>query len=275
MVFAFDLDGVIYAGDRLLPFAAESVAMVRSLGHEAYFISNNSRQTSVEIAGRLQTMGVDAAPDQVVCATEVAGRVVGGLDGSHETALVIGSSTLGNVIGGTGLRVLSSGDNEPADVVVIGMDFGINYQKLAAAHRALGRKDAKFIAVNNDVTYASDGGSVPGCGAVVSAIAASSGRKPDVVVGKPEPHMFQRVLELARADAAELIVIGDSLYADVGGAHAIGAKAALALTGVDGRHDVDRASPEHKPDWIIETLAEMPFDAMAEPRDAATQGTES
>ncbi len=266
MIFAFDLDGVIYAGEVLLAGAVEAVTRARSLGYSTYFITNNSRQTSVEVSVKLQSMGLDAAPREVVSAVETAGVLVSRIDGSPKSAMVIGSESLRKVIEKAGIRAYSYEEPGPFDVLVVGLDFEFNYEKLLAAFRALDRPDVSFVAVNNDVTFAAEGGSVPGLGAIVSAVASAARRGPDVVAGKPEPHMFNRMLELERAEAADLVVFGDSLYSDVGGAKSIGAKTALVLTGVDGRDEVAAAPPERSPDWIIESLKDIPFDEIAESR---------
>ena len=263
MIFAFDLDGVIYAGDELLGGAVEAVATARALGHATYFITNNSRQASVELSVKLQSMGLDVAPNEVISAVETAGRLVSQIDGPPESAIVIGSPTLREVIGKSGVRAYSYDETGPVDVLVLGLDHAINYQKLLAAHRVLERPNVWFVAVNNDVTFASEGGTVPGLGAIVSAVSAAAGRAPDFVAGKPEPHMFNRILELEGAEAAELIVFGDSLYSDIGGAKAIGARTALVLTGIDGRDDVATAPLERQPDWIIESLNAIPFAEIA------------
>ncbi len=263
MIFAFDLDGVIYAGDELLGGAAEAVATARALGHATYFITNNSRQTPVELSFKLQSMGLDVAPREVISAVETAGRLVSGIDGPPRSAMVIGSQALREVIGNAGVRAYSFEETAPVDVLVLGLDHAINYHKLLAAHRVLERPNVHFVAVNNDVTFASDGGTVPGLGAIVSAVSAAAGRGPDFVAGKPEPHMFNRILDLEDAEAGDLIVFGDSLYSDVGGAKAVGARTALVLTGVDGREDAAGAPPERKPDWIIESLKAIPFDEIA------------
>ncbi|MDP6508338.1 MAG: HAD hydrolase-like protein, partial [Chloroflexota bacterium] len=69
--------------------------------------------------------------------------------------------------------------------------------------------------------------------------------------------------DVSFATAAELLVIGDNLYSDVGGAKAAGARSALVLTGVDSRADADALPAAERPDYIIERLTEIPFDAPA------------
>lgn len=261
MIFAFDLDGVIYAGDELIPAAAAAVALARSFGHRTYFISNNSRQNSVEVAARLQLLGLDAAPREVVCATEITGLVVSRLEPPPRSVLVIGSDSLAVEVGRCGAQVYRYFSDSEVDAVVMGLDFGMTYDMILAAHRAIVRHGARFIAANDDVTFASAGGSVPGCGAFVRAIQLTTGATP-IIVGKPAPQMFRRILDLESAGPGELVVFGDSLYADIGGAKAIGAKAVLVLTGVDSRDGAARAPSDQRPDWIIDSLHDLPLEQL-------------
>ena len=259
LAFAFDLDGVIYAGEQLLSGAAEAVAEARNRGHSAYFLTNNSRQNSFELAAKLQRMGVGASPRDVISATEVAGLVVSRLRPRPRSVMVIGSDSLAIEIGRAGVEVLRGDDGAAAGAVVFGLDQEVSYEKLLAAHRAIAHFGAAFFAVNLDRTYASQGGTVPGCGAFAASVASSTGKRARLI-GKPAPHMFRRILELEEASPDKLVVFGDSLDADVAGAKSAGARSVLVLTGVDSRAAAERASPRRRPDWIIEDLRSVPFD---------------
>ena len=66
--FAFDMDGVLYRGPELIPGASEAVAAVQNLGLPTLFITNNSRQTPLELAAKLQHLGINAGPESIVSA---------------------------------------------------------------------------------------------------------------------------------------------------------------------------------------------------------------
>ncbi|MDP6348459.1 MAG: HAD-IIA family hydrolase [Chloroflexota bacterium] len=262
MIVAFDLDGVIYAGARLIPGAAEGVARALALGHATYFITNNVQLNTVELVVRLQTLRLDADAAEVVCATEVTADVVDRLRPRPERVLVLGTDSIAEPVARTGIAVVRKLGKEPVDAVVLGIDTNFAYRHLTQAHRAIERDGAMLVAPNNDVSFATAGGTTPGVGAFVAALRASCGAEP-VVVGKPAPHLFRNILEREGATAAELLVIGDNLYSDVGGAKAAGARSALVLTGVDSRADADALPAAERPDYIIERLTEIPFDAPA------------
>lgn len=262
MILAFDLDGVIYAGSQIIPGAAEGVTRARQLGHRIYFITNNVQLNSVQLAGRLQTYGVDADPAEIVCATEVTADVVDRLQPRPTRVLVLGTDSIADPVARTGIEVVRGLTAEPVDAVVLGIDTNIAFQDLAAAHRVIERDGAVLVAPNNDVSFATAGGTTPGVGAFVAALHASCGAKP-IVVGKPAPHLFQHILEIEGATADNLLVIGDSLYSDIGGAISVGARSALVLTGIDTRAAAAALPADRRPDHIIDRLTDIPFHALA------------
>ena len=262
MILAFDLDGVIYAGGDLIPGAAEAVSLARQFGHRVYFVSNNVRLSAVELAGRLQGLGVVADPAEVVCATEITADVVDALQPRPNRVLVLGTDAIAGPIIRTGIAVVRELKSDPVDAVVLGLDYNFSYSHLAAAHRAIERDGALLVAPNNDAAFATRGGSTPGVGAFVAALRASCGAEP-IIVGKPAPHLFKHILEIEGSTADNLLVIGDSLYSDIGGARAIGAKSVLVLTGVGTRAEAAALPDDRQPDYIVDRLSEIPFDALA------------
>ena len=75
------------------------------------------------------------------------------------------------------------------------------------------------------------GGAVPGAGAIAAALRVCADVEP-VCVGKPEPRFFRAAMELLGVPADRVLVVGDSLTADIAGGQAAGARTALMLTGV-------------------------------------------
>ena len=163
--------------------------------------------------------------------------------------LVVGETGLTTAAQGEGLEVCEDG----ADWVVAGLDRGFDYQKLARATRAI-RGGARFVASNADALLPIEGGDVlPGAGSIVAAIRAATGVEP-VVVGKPEPAMFQAgVQKLGGLQAAEVAMVGDRLDTDIAGGRAAGLRTILVLTGVTTRALLNAASVQ--PDAVAEDLA--------------------
>src|SRR5690606_2792571 len=91
---------------------------------------------------------------------------------------------------------------------------------------------AAFYGTNGDVSLPTARGFAPGAGSILAALAAATGRAP-IVMGKPEPHMYQSAIERLGTAPERTVMIGDRLDTDILGAQRFGMQAVLLLTGVE------------------------------------------
>ena len=141
------------------------------------------------------------------------------------------------------------------DAVVVGLDPNVTYRTLGIAAAAI-RAGARFVATNADLRYPTPGGLMPGAGAIVAALQATTGQPP-LVIGKPEPAMFRAILEADRISPADALVIGDNADADVPAARRAGIPVVLVLTGVTDATAAATLDGERKPDWVAADPAEV------------------
>ena len=217
--FVFDLDGCVWNGNTLNRGAGETLARLVQAGRGIAFLTNNSRARAEDILGRLHALGVVVAR-HALTPLDIIGEVITQRFG-RSRVLVIGAPEMSVVIAGAGHRLVDVKDYTDADVVALGNDFELSYERLTAASRVAARTGA-LVTPNVDPRLPIEGGDfLPGCGALVAAVAAASGVTP-VVVGKPAPPLFLIALErlgLAPADAA---MVGDSLPSDMAGGRGVG-----------------------------------------------------
>lgn len=69
---------------------------------------------------------------------------------------------------------------------------------------------------------------------------------------KPAPQIFAAALEALRAEPATTVMIGDTVAADVDGAHAAGMRAILLR-----EHRID-PDPDHRADAVLDRLTDLP-----------------
>ncbi len=219
MGFALDLDGVVWLADRLLPGAAEAVARVRDAGHEVVFCTNNSMERVRSLVERLGRHGIPARGDVLTSASAAGGLLDGG-----ERVLVCGGEGIVEAVESRGAVVVQGG---PADVVMVGLDRAFTYDRLRVAADAVSA-GARLLATNDDATYPTPSGAVPGGGAILAAIERASGARAEIA-GKPHPPM----VALVRARlGGEGVMVGDRPETDGAFARALGYRFALVLTGV-------------------------------------------
>jgi 4-nitrophenyl phosphatase len=175
------------------------------------------------------------------------------------TVFVVGEFGLAEEMEAVGLRVLPLDGGERADYVVVGLDREFSYAKLSCAYKHVAA-GAEFVATNRDPTFPMEEGvEVPGGGAMVAAIAAAAGREP-VLIGKPRTYALERLLALAGAapDGTDAVMVGDRTDTDVLVGRRLGLPTVLTLTGVTTRAAALAAPEEQRPDFIVETLEELP-----------------
>jgi HAD superfamily hydrolase (TIGR01450 family) len=251
--FVFDLDGCVWNGNVLNPGARETLAALAKAGRRLAFLSNNSRATGADLRKRLHALGVTVA-EHVLTPLEIIGQVIAERWGPSR-ALVMGAEEMEQVIAAAGHEIARFDDWKRATVVAVGNDFDLTYQRLAAACRAAATTGA-LITPNVDPRLPIEGGDfLPGCGAIVQAVATAAGVEP-VVVGKPEPPLFRIALERLGLDPASAAMVGDSLASDIRGGRRVGMPTILyAPSGAPEHHVPGDAGVEA--DAVVRSFAEL------------------
>ena len=217
--FVFDLDGCVWNGNTLSPGAADTLSRLVRDGRRVAFLTNNSRATAEDILTRLHALGVVVA-EHAITPLDIIGSVITQRFGPSRV-LVIGAPEMAAVIARAGHEMVDVKEYRRATVVAVGNDFDLTYERLTAACRAAAA-GAALVTPNVDPRLPIEGGEfLPGCGALVAAVAAASGVKP-MVVGKPEPPLFRIALERLGLPPEVTAMVGDSVPSDIRGARAVG-----------------------------------------------------
>lgn len=248
-----DLDGVVWLTHRPIPGSVEAIARLREAGHRVVFVTNNSFATVAEQERALELIGVPAHGD-VVTSSMAAGTLlvpgqrvlVCGGPGIVEAVETAGAEVVGHAefdAGNTGSRVAR------VDAVIVGFHRDFDYESMRRAARAV-RDGARFIGTNEDATYPTSEGEIPGGGSILAAVRTAVGGDP-VVAGKPHPTMaayVRRMLVSSRSESSELavelddrsdddrlanaVMVGDRPATDGRFAREVGCRFALVRSGV-------------------------------------------
>ncbi len=248
----FDLDGCLVKGQNAIPGAAKAVARLRESSLAVRFFTNDSSKTPAETARHLARAGISADPGEVLTSAIVAARYAS-REHPGGRVLAVGGPALRAALEEVGLRLV---DDESAEVLVVGRDLELNYRKLEVACRAVWG-GAAFLATNRDRRVPVADGFVPGTGAIVSAIAWATSRRPKVM-GKPSALAGRLAIESVGRDPGEVVVVGDGLGQDIRMGKAVGARTVLVLSGTSSREDADRAPAGYRPDAVLEDVGAVP-----------------
>ncbi|HMA37757.1 MAG TPA: HAD-IIA family hydrolase [Chloroflexia bacterium] len=260
-----DMDGVIYRGDQALPGAAGFLPALQRAGVSVILVTNNSTRTATGVAAKLAQMGIQAPVESILTSAQATARWLHTQAPAGAGVYIVGSADLANVVlEQPGFQI----DAERPDFVVVGLDTEVTYAKLRTASLGLLR-GARFVATNVDSSLPVEGGELwPGAGAIVAAIATTVGRPPDVILGKPEPWLFQQALEILKLPPAAVLAVGDRAETDIVAGKRAGVPTALVLTGVTRPDEVAGLAPEMRPDYVFKNLEELRAFACAVPTPA-------
>jgi 4-nitrophenyl phosphatase len=247
-----DLDGVVYMGRDPIPGAGAFLAEARRRGLRFLLVTNNSTTTPELVAERLRGMRIDAEPDEILTSAQAAVAYVKLHARPGSRVRIVGEAGLRQAAEEEGFVVLEDGE-APAEWVIAGLDRAFTYARLASATRDI-MHGAHFVATNADALLPVEGGRVvPGAGTMVAAIQTATGVVP-VVLGKPEPGLFEHGLRrLGALSPGEAAMIGDRLDTDVAGGRRAGLHTILVLTGVTTAAEAGAAQPS--PDAVVADLA--------------------
>jgi len=220
MAWVVDLDGVVWLGDRAVPGSAQAVEALRRSGQRVVFLTNNSGLPVGDVVAKLGAVGIEAGAEDVITSAQAAAQLVS----PGERVLACAGDGVREAVAKRGARLVEAG---PADAVVVGWHPSFDYRELTAAARAVA-DGARLIATNEDPTYPTPDGPIPGAGAILAAVATAAQAKP-VVAGKPH----QPVVDLVRSRLGGVeMVVGDRPSTDGLLARRLGASFGLVLTGV-------------------------------------------
>ena len=240
----FDLDGVVYLGDEVVPAAPGALDQVRGLGVKVAFVTNNSYRPPDLVTEKLNRLGVKAADGEVLTSAQAAVRLLGGRDGLDGVrVLVVGGPGLRQALEAAGARLVDGPAWRDAEVVAVGFDPDLTYGRVRDATLAI-RAGARFVGSNPDTTLPTPEGFWPGAGATLALLRASTGVRPEVA-GKPERALLDTAA--AAIGPGPYLMVGDRADTDLDGAHRLGWSTALVLSGVTRLADLPdlAAAPDH------------------------------
>jgi len=244
-----DMDGVLWRGDTPAPGLHEFFAFLRERGIGFILATNNSSRLPEQYAEKLARFGVEVSPDHILTSSQVAAAYLATVALPGTRVYAIGEEGVQRALTERGFMLT----DEEAAYVVVGWDRQLTWSKLATAALLI-YEGAAFVGTNPDPNYPIERGPVPGNGAQLAALQTATGVTP-LVVGKPEPLMYEEAMRRMGARRETTAVIGDRLDTDIAGGVRLGLTTVLVLSGIATQADLD-ASPV-KPDLVCADIQEF------------------
>ncbi len=244
--FLLDMDGTFYLGDRLLEGALRFIEVLRSQGKDFLFLTNNSSKHRWQYAEKITRLGLPISEEKVLTSGEAT---VMYLKDHHPGAgvYVVGTPALEEEFHAAGFELSA----ERPEIAVLGFDTTLTYAKLWRLCD-LARAGIPYIATHPDFNCPVETGVMPDTGAVIAFVKASTGREPDLVVGKPNRLIVEAAARKLMLPVEALGMVGDRLYTDIALGQASRIVTVLVLSGETKLEDL-RDSP-FQPDYVFEGL---------------------
>lgn len=247
--FLLDMDGTFFLGDALLPGALELLELLNQKRFSFSFLTNNTSRGKQAYIHMLRGFGVRAEDARIYTAGDATISFLK-KHYANKKVFLLGTASLKESFRMGGIDL----SDENPEVVVIGYDTSLTYARLSALCRYV-RLGLPYVATHPDVNCPTPEGPVPDIGAMMSLVEASTGRKADVVIGKPNPGIVNALAQEWGFDPEELVMVGDRLYTDIALGKTAGVKTVLVLTGETKREDLENSI--FQPDLICEGLPDL------------------
>ncbi len=248
--FLLDMDGTFYLGERLIDGSLDFLEALRRTGRDAWFLTNNSSKSAAAYVDKLTRMGV---PEPFRSQVMTSGHAAAHYLMEHfpqGRGYLLGNSVLREELQGMGLAFT---EDEP-DYVLVAFDTTLDYLKMCRVCDFI-RTGKPYIATHPDFNCPTETGFIPDMGAIMAFIEASTGRKADVILGKPYGGIVREARMRTGYPLEAMAMVGDRLYTDVATGVNHGMTGVLVLSGEATMEDVK--SSEVKPDLIFGRLADM------------------
>lgn len=243
-----DMDGVVYVGETPIPGVQPFLDYLDSTGRKWLCVTNNATKTPQMFVDKLTNMNIQAEPHNVLGSAQATAYWLGQKYPEGGKVIMVGQDGLRSALEENGFEIIT--EYKDAQFVVAGMHFGLTYDELATAALAI-RDGAFFVGTNPDPSFPSERGQVPGAGSILKLLETATGVQP-VIIGKPNPGMFELAMSQLGVTAQETLMVGDRYDTDIAGAIELGMPTVGVLTGVTSREAFEQE--EKPPNLILEDV---------------------
>ena len=252
-LYIFDMDGTIYLGFQVFPFAIRFINHLRAAGKRVLFFTNNASHTTEYYVEKLTKLGFNPTPSEIMTSGDVTIEYLK-RHRAGKSVYLVGTDELVENFRGSGIPMLE-GSEESADIVVTSFDTTLTYQKLDNACRLV-RGGAEYLSTHPDFNCPTETGFIPDSGAIAAFVTASTGKVP-TYFGKPYKETVEMICEATGYGCEQMCIFGDRLYTDIAVGKRHGVTAVLVLSGETKMEDVENAAEKDRPDYVFDSLDDV------------------
>ncbi len=263
---ALDMDGTIYLGSNIFPYTISFLDRLAKAGISYSFLTNNPTRSVAAYLKKLAGMGITASEENMYTTSLAAIDYIKEHYPSARRLFMLGTPSMQEQFAKAGFEACADSSEDRPDVLVVAFDTTLTYERLCRA-AWWASQGVPYVATNPDRVCPTDQPTVlVDCGSLQKCIEHAIGRRPDIVLGKPDPTMLDGIRHRHGLAPDEIAMVGDRIYTDTAMAHNAGAFGVLVLSGEttietalqvaeDARNN---PAPEfYPPDLIVRDIAEL------------------
>lgn len=248
-MFLLDMDGTFYLGGNIIEGSLEFIRKVTETGRDFLFLTNNSSHNAQFYVEKLKKMGLTVDRSKVMTSGEATCEKFNELYPGKK-AYVLGNEFLLEEFQNAGIELT---EKDP-DIVVIGFDTTLDYHKMQVVCDFV-RSGLPYIATHPDYNCPTETGFMPDIGAIMAFIEASTGRMPDMIVGKPNTGIVEAVRRRTGLPVEQMAMVGDRLYTDIETGVRSGMLPILVMSGETTPEMLENSKT--KPGLVFDRLSDM------------------
>jgi HAD superfamily hydrolase (TIGR01458 family) len=226
--------------------AVEAIAWLQMKKIPFCFLTNTTMKSRETLQTKLSGMGIRVEVEQIFSAAYAAALYVkkSGKEKCHLLLTDDAKKEFNEFIL----------DSEKPDYIVVGdLGYKLNFESINRAFQML-FAGAELIALQKNRYWISDIGYTIDAGATVAMLEFASGKKSQII-GKPSPHFFALAMNNLNLSADQIVMIGDDIESDIGGAKRMDIRGVLVKTGKYSPEDLTR--DDLKPWRILDSIADI------------------
>ncbi|WP_455938543.1 HAD-IIA family hydrolase [Gemella morbillorum] len=122
-LYLIDLDGTIYNGEKKIKFADQFVDYLNKTKTDYLFLTNNSTKEPKDVIDKLKNLGISTTEEHVYTSSDATKMYL--LKKGYSKVYIIGERGLKDTLGDFNQK-----NNEDVEVVIVGLDRKLTYEKL-------------------------------------------------------------------------------------------------------------------------------------------------
>jgi len=242
----FDLDGVLYIGDKVIDKASETINYLKTKKYRLRFLTNTTTRSHDALYEKIIRLNLPIERNEILAPPRMAVNYLRNSKNS-KLLLILEEETKSEfsefVI-----------DEENPDFIVLG-HYGNkwNYDLLNKLFKLVMR-GSKILALHKGRYWQTEEGLTLDIGAFVAGLEHATGQTA-IVIGKPSKEFFNIALKSINILPENVVMVGDDIVNDIKGAQDAGIQTILVKTGKYRQNIIEES--KIKPTALIKSLSEL------------------